>query len=143
MMRLAEIPERAANRAQGEAQQPGKAAGRAVQPAGFAVAAHAFGDAEDVGRRNPVAAFHGGIADHENTARSFFVENGPVDCAPSANFVQYDASTADGGCVQGLDGNDISVEDRWIHARSKGLETGGRMLAQERFDDFAGLWRGR
>lgn len=142
MMRLAEIPERAADRAQGEAQQAGASVGRAIQPAGFAVVPRALGYAKNVGRRNPVPALHGGVADHENPACSFFVQNGPMDYAPSAILVQYDASAADIGCVQRPDGNDVSVVNRWIHAGSMGPEMDRRATAQERFDDFGGLWRG-
>ena len=72
-MRLAEIPERAAHRAQSEAHQTAQPGAGDVQPDRFSVAADAGRDAQHVGFRYPFPAVHGGIADDKNSICSFFV----------------------------------------------------------------------
>ena len=138
MMRLAAIPERAAQRAQGIAQHARPAGAADVQPADFSVAAYAFGHAEDVRNRNPVAPLHGGIADRENPICSFLVKNAAVYCYSSINNIQYDASRGYRAFGKRADENAFSVADGRIHAGPSGAEGDRRALAKQGSDDFLG-----
>lgn len=136
MMRLAVIPKRATQRTQGIAQQACPTGAARVQPSDFSVAAYAFGHAEDVRNRNPVAPLHGGIADRVNPICSFLVKNTSMYCYSSINNIQYNASK--GNCTFGtrLDENALSVADGWIHAGPSGAERDRRVLAEQGGDDF-------
>ena len=138
MMRLAEIPERASQRAQGVAQHARPAGAARVQPSGFSVAAYAFGHAENIRNRNPVAPLHGGIADRANPICSFLVKYASVYCYSSINNIQYNASK--GNCAFGKrsDENALSVADGRIHAGPSGTEGDRRVLEKQGGDDFLG-----
>ena len=122
MMRLAEIPERPAQRAQGEANQSGPSGEPCVQAPDPIAAPHAFSHAEDIGGRNPIATPYRSVADRENPICSFLVKNASVYCNPSINVIQYNASTVERAGFQRLDGNALSVADGRIHAGSEGRE---------------------
>lgn len=87
MRRSTQLPEHAADRTQGVANQPGPAGKPGIQTAEASVAAHAFGYSEDVLDWNPIAPGHGGIADRIYPLCSFFVKNAPVDCYSSINLI--------------------------------------------------------
>ena len=135
-MRLAEIPERAAQRAQGMAQQTRPAGAAGVEALDLAVAADAFGNTEHGGVRNPVAAVQGGIAGGENAVRSFFVNCISMQDKSSVDLVEYNASTKDMARWPRLDGHEFAVADGGIHAGAAGSERDGRALAEQRGDDF-------
>ena len=138
MMRLTVIPERASQRTQGVAHHARPTGTAGVQPSDFSAAAYAFGHAEDIRDRNPVAPLHGGITDREKPICSFSVKNAPVYCYSSINSIKYNAS--DGNCAFGnrSDENALSVADGRIHAGPSGAEGHRRVLAEQGGDDFPG-----
>lgn len=143
MMRLADIPKRAVQRAQGVAQQPGEARRESVEPAVACAAADRLGQAENVCRRDPVTAFQGRIRRHEAPARGGIIPDETMDCQSSAISVQYDASSRESVGWRGFDAEDFAVADDRIHARAEGLKGYGGVLAQQGFDDFLGSGHGR
>ena len=136
-MRPAEIPERAAQRAQGEAEKTRPAGKARVQSMGPLAPPHVKGHAEDVRGRDPVAARHGGVTDGKDAVCSFFVKNDPVQYQSAVNPIKYNASTADRADGQGMDGDSFAVADRRMHAGAERLERDGRALFEERGDDFS------
>ncbi len=138
-MRLAEIPKRAAQRAQGESQQARQPAAGGVQPDVFSVAADAGGDTEHVGFRNPVAAVHGGIADNEKPICSFFVKSITMQDKTSVDLIEYNASARDGARWPRTDGREFAVANGGMHAGPAGAEGDGRALPEQGGDDFRGF----
>ena len=139
MMRLAVIPERAAQGAQLKPQHAGPASAACVEALDFSVASHAMGDAKDVGRRDPVAALHGGVANGEKPICSIIVKSITVQDKTSVNLIEYNASTRDGAGRSGQDGHDFTVADGRMHAGPAGTEGDGRALPEQRGDDFRGF----
>ena len=135
-MRLAEIPKRAAQRAENETHQTCQPVTGGIQPDRFSAAADAGGDAEHVGGRDPLAAVHGGIADGENAVCSFFVNCISMQDKSSVGLIEYNASTAQAARRSRPDGHDVAVADGGIHAGPAGAERDGRALAEQRGDDF-------
>ena len=143
MTRLADIPKRAAQRAQGVAQQPGEARRERVEAAFACAAADRLGPAENIHRRNPVAALQGGVRRQKTPAGGSIVPDETMDYQSSAEPVQYDAAAREGAGAHGFDAENFAVADGRIHARAEGLEGDGRVLAQQGFDDFLGIGHGR
>lgn len=143
MTRLADIPKRAAQRAQGVAQQPGEARRESVEPTVACAAADRLGQTENVCRRDPVAAFHGGVRRHEAPVPGWIVPDETMDCQSSAISVQYDASSRESVGWRGVDAENFAVADGRIHARAESLKGNGGVLAQQGFDNFLGIGHGR
>ena len=139
MMRLAVIPERAAHRSQGESHQACPSAAGGIQPDVFSIAADAGGEAEHVGRRNPVAPVHGGVANGEKPICSIIVKSITVQDKPPVNLIEYNASTRDGARWPRQENHVIAVADGRVHAGSAGAERNGRALQEKRYDDFRGF----
>lgn len=143
MMRLAAIPERAAQGAQGEAQAARQAAAEGVQSADGVVAAQTLREADHIGGRNPFAAGEGSVSNQKQPFCSFIVKNDSVECQTVGRSIQYNASNVEGVGVRGADENGFSVANGRIHAGTMGAEGDARALAQERLDDFAGFGCGQ
>lgn len=143
MMRLAEIPERAAQGAQGEAQAARQAAAEGVQSADGVVAAQALREADHVGGRNPFAAGEGSVSGQKQPFCSFIVKNDSVECQTIGRSIQCNASKVEGVRIRGADENGLSIANGRIHAGTVGAEGDARALAQERLDDFAGCGCGQ
>ena len=139
MMRLAVIPERAAQGAQLKPQHAGPASAACVEALDFSVASHAMGDAKDVGRRDPVAALHGGVANGEKPICSIIVKSITMQDKTSVNLIEYNASTRDGARWPRQENHVIAVADGRVHAGSAGAERNGRALQEKRYDDFRGF----
>lgn len=139
MKRLAETPDRAAQRTQGKAQQADPAGAMGLQSPDPVAAEHAFGHAEDIRGRDPVAARHSSITDHEKPICSFIVKNKPMQYQSSVNLVQYNASTMERVGWQRMDDNALSVADGRMHAESERVEGDGRALLKKGGDDFLSL----
>ena len=136
MMRLAEIPKRASQRAQGESKEACPAGAASIEAMDMAVAAHAFGHAENVRGRNPVSILYGRVADHKEPICSFIVNNASVYCYSSVISVKYNASKENRAGGQRLDENALFVADGWMHAETAGAEGDGYLLLEQRDDDF-------
>ena len=139
MMRLAVIPERAPQRAQGMAEQSRPAGTAGVEAPNLAVAANACGKAEHVGVRNPVAAVQRGVAAGEHAVCSFLINCASMQDKPAVVLIEYNASTAEDAGRSRLDLHDVAVADGGIHAGSAGAERAGRALPEQRHDDCLGF----
>ena len=138
-MRLAEIPKRAAQRAENETHQTCQPVTGGIQPDRFSVAADAGGDAQHVFGRDPLAAVHGGVADNQNPICSFIVNRISMQDKTSVYLVEYNASTTDGAGRSGQDGHDFAVADGGMHAGPADAEGDGRALPEQGGDDFRGF----
>ena len=142
-MRMKYLPETKACRAkwaQDEPQLPLPAALKAVERVYDSTPANPFCKAQDILRRNPLATFAGSITDDIYPACSFLVNCDSMQCKSSTSFIQYDASKVECAIHQRFNGNDLSISNGWIHARTQSLKTHRGIGAQKRFDDITNIW---
>lgn len=125
-----------------ESHQASPAGESGVQTMVFFFATYAFGHAENIADRNPIAALHGGIADRENPICSDPVNNATMHYYSPANLVEYSVSAENVAVNQRPDKNAVPVADGRIHARSGRFEGDGRALLEQCGDDGLNLGHG-
>ena len=138
----AQMRERAAQRAQGVADQTGHAAGCAIQRADSISAPHPFGHAKKVVGGHPFTALRGGIGHGVEGARLSIAADHAVKDQTVVFPIQQDEAGLRIPGLQGADAHGFAIADGGVHAGAARAEGHGGLLVQQLFDDGSDVVHG-